>query len=137
MSLVAGVRWSFRDKDAGSARTCKVRAQLRTPLSGRAAQLSGSDDVSPSPATRVARVSIAHWDEAEKHPRSNKVAFRGIKLIGASIASTISTASRKTDRPAWTRLFGPTRQGPAANLPPARTLIGSGARVSDETVSKA
>ena len=41
-SLVAGVRWSFRDKDAGSARSRRLRTRLRTPLSGRAAWPCGT-----------------------------------------------------------------------------------------------
>ena len=34
MPLVAGVRWSFRGKDAGSARISSIRARLRTPPRG-------------------------------------------------------------------------------------------------------
>jgi glyoxylase-like metal-dependent hydrolase (beta-lactamase superfamily II) len=41
--LVAGARWSFRGKDAGSVRTRKVRARLRTPHRGRAARSGGTD----------------------------------------------------------------------------------------------
>ena len=33
-SLVAGVRWSFRGKDAGSVRISAIRARLRTPPRG-------------------------------------------------------------------------------------------------------
>ena len=34
MLLVAGVRWSFRGKDAGSVRIGVIRARLRTPPRG-------------------------------------------------------------------------------------------------------
>jgi hypothetical protein len=34
MLLVAGVRWSFRGKDAGSVRIGAIRARLRTPPRG-------------------------------------------------------------------------------------------------------
>src|SRR6185503_15125070 len=34
IALAAGARWSFRGKDAGSVRTWKVRARLRTPHRG-------------------------------------------------------------------------------------------------------
>jgi hypothetical protein len=34
MLLVAGVRWSFRGKDAGSVRIDEIRARLRTPHRG-------------------------------------------------------------------------------------------------------
>src|SRR6185312_17242911 len=41
-----GTRWSFRGKDAGSARTWKVRARLRTQTSGRAPRPEGLVTVS-------------------------------------------------------------------------------------------
>jgi hypothetical protein len=34
MPLVAGVRWWFRGKDAGSARISQIRVRLRTPPRG-------------------------------------------------------------------------------------------------------
>jgi hypothetical protein len=34
MPLVAGVRWSFRGKDAGSRRISPIRGRLRTPPRG-------------------------------------------------------------------------------------------------------
>ena len=47
--LVAGVRWPFRDKDAGSVRRRRLRARLRTQLSGRTAQPGDTAEVSASP----------------------------------------------------------------------------------------
>ena len=49
MSLVVGVRWSFRGKDAGSARSSWLRARLRTQPSGRAARPDGTAVVPSSP----------------------------------------------------------------------------------------
>ena len=46
--LVAGAAWSFRDKDAGSTRSRRLRARLRTQLSGRPGRSGGSARASSS-----------------------------------------------------------------------------------------
>jgi hypothetical protein len=53
MPLVAGVRWSFRGKDAGNARSRRLRARLRTQSSGRAARPGGTVGISPRPPSNT------------------------------------------------------------------------------------
>ena len=48
MSLVAGVRWSFRGKDTGSADSGSMGA-TEDATSGRAARPGDSADISPNP----------------------------------------------------------------------------------------
>ena len=57
--LVAGARWSFRGKDAGSVRIEEIRARLRTQSSGRAARPGGTGCVSSSLLRPRARPSPA------------------------------------------------------------------------------
>ena len=49
MSLVAGVRWSFRGKDAGSLRMRSHTGATEDAASGRAARPGGTAVISPSP----------------------------------------------------------------------------------------
>src|SRR6266702_3660081 len=51
-SLVVGVRWSFRGKDAGSVNSGKLLARLRAPPRGEHARPDGTGYVSPRPPTR-------------------------------------------------------------------------------------
>ena len=49
ISLAVGVRWSFRNKDAGSVRSRRLRARPRTQSSGRAARPGGTAAIPASP----------------------------------------------------------------------------------------
>ena len=60
MSLVAGVRCSFRGKDAGSADSGAIGA-TEDAASGRAARPSDAADISPTPPTSVAYGRTRTW----------------------------------------------------------------------------
>ena len=75
MSLADGVRWSVRDKDAGSARSRRLRARLRTKLSGRAARPGGTVVISSCPPREMRGVVQTSIEATSGLPLGKEVSW--------------------------------------------------------------
>ena len=102
MALVAGVRWSFRGKDAGSVRTGSIRARLRTQHRGEQRGPAAQPRISPSPPTSGAardglrdapRSSAADSRPAASAAPSAWAAAPASRRLGHALAVTAPVAS--------------------------------------------
>jgi 2-amino-4-hydroxy-6-hydroxymethyldihydropteridine diphosphokinase len=99
MSLVTGVRWSFRGKDAGSVRIRSDTRATEDAASGRAARPGGSADISSSSPMMRAYVGVG----ANLGNRRRTIE-RALELLGACGGVEVVAVStlRETDPVGYT-----------------------------------
>ena len=121
MSLVAGVRWSFRGKDAGSARSRRLRARLRTPPRGE------QRGPAAQPSFRQTLLCSGTFPARRRSERHEDLTLFAAVLAAAALAGcggNDSSTTRREGAPA-SRRRPASRPGPASpsrtRSPPTRT----------------